>query len=731
MNAVAALIPVRHPWLERLAAEPERAVDSLLRGVAHLPGLQRASPSEALMALVGDLAPDAPEWPLLDSALLHWLQARRVAPDALLNRPGGVERFIRETGEALRAVWRLNPEGACTLPRCAAWLREQVFDLMRWADGFSLDATFDLGRALLTAAAHLQAGKELRFLWLRICDEAAQSRLRHRLDAALLGLATMPGGSAGGPSHDVIVGLARWASQMPQNDSAKSEVVREWRALKATFPRQPSFWRGEWQAILDDERIVPHPFTHWLRDADPALQTTQRAGPRRAPQLPKNITGQIAGMGREYKQDGLTQRLWHDMTVLLDHLERYADATGEAYYLVTSCTNIANIVMDRSPGQALTLARRALLWAPSDGHAWSVRVTVLNRLGHPDLAEAVLWEAIRRVPSNLAFYVDLAKVWIVRGGLAEAEALLRKANSVDQTDEYSHVELARVLWLDGRADAALVLLRDFLARNDSDVALYTLGSMLVAEGKPTEARAALEQYRRTYGSDHRAQTLQSLIAAGPAGQESGRNHLRQARHHDVSGPSVEWDGEAADRSLAAERGSLPRLQKISRVAQADLRFGLGEAGQPEALRLVDAALADDPADAYAQVVKGLALPEYGEAMRGRMGRFAGSLPVRLALSPGEVAAEHWQELARQFPEGRHLTHLVQLARGQADESTHAVLTAWCCEPTRWDNTWESYLKQTLQQHLHGDETHVDLASLAHDALTQAVDVGLDAAPLAA
>jgi tetratricopeptide (TPR) repeat protein len=327
--------------------------------------------------------------------------------------------------------------------------------------------------------------------------------------------------------------------------------------------------------------------------------------------------------------------------------------------------------------------------------------------------------------------VELAKVWIGRGGLAEAEALLRKAISLNQADEPSHVELARVLWLDGRPDEAVALLRDFLSRNDHDVALYTLGCLLVAEGKRPEAKAALEQYRRTYGSNHWAQTLQRLIAAGPAGQEEMRSHLRQPRHHEVSGPSVAWDGEAAERSLAAERGGLPRLQRISRVGQADLRFGLGEAGQPEALRLVDAALADDPADAYAQVVKGLALPEYREAMRGRTGRFVGSLPVRLALSPIDAAAEHWQELARQFPEGRHLTHLVQLARGQGDDSTPEALTAWCCEPTRWDNAWESYLKETLQHHLHGDETLVDLTTLAHDALTQAVDVGLDAAPLAA
>jgi hypothetical protein len=35
MNVGAVLTPVRHPWLARLAVDPERAVDSVLRGVAH------------------------------------------------------------------------------------------------------------------------------------------------------------------------------------------------------------------------------------------------------------------------------------------------------------------------------------------------------------------------------------------------------------------------------------------------------------------------------------------------------------------------------------------------------------------------------------------------------------------------------------------------------------------------------------------------------------------------
>lgn len=714
-----------HPWLDRLAADPERAVDTLLRGVAHLPGLQRASPSEALMALLGDLPPAASEWPLIDRALLEWLKARRADADGLLGRPGGAERFIRETGEAFRAAWRLE------LPASSDWVRAELLDLLRWADGFGLDATFDLGRSVLVAAAHLQQGSELRFLWFRACEEAAIPRLRHRLPAALLGLARTNGGPAGGPSHDLIVGLARWAARLPDSDHSRGDAVREWRALKAAFPRQPGFWRGEWEAILDDPRIGAHPFTGWLKDADPALKAPVTAGkPRRVPPLPKDIPGIIDGMRRKCREDGLSEKLWREMAALLDQVERYADATGESYYLVTSCTNIARIVMERAPGQALALTRRALLWSPSDGHAWSVRATALDRLGRPDLAEAVLWEAVRRIPSNPVLYNDLALVWIGRGALAEAEALLRKSAALDPSNGPTFVELARVLWLRGGAEEALSLLRDYLGRADDAVALYTLGCLLVAEGRGVQASEVLERYCHDHGSNHRVTMLERQIAAGAAGQEEMRVHLREPRRRGGAIQGISWDAEAAERALAAEQTDLPRLQRIGRVAQADLLFGLGPERHAEALSLVDNALVD-PADAYAQVVKGLAVPEHRLAMVGRAGRFAGSLPVRLALTPPAVGPDYWRDLLERFPEGQHLTRLVQLSRGQAGDSAIAALSAWCSEPTRWDNGWDAYLKATLRQHLDGAATPVDLDTLAHDALTQAVDVGLDAAPLAA
>jgi len=727
MNSTSVIVSrPRAPWLDRLLAEPARAVDTLLRGVAHLPGLQRASPSEALMALLGDLPMDADEWKLLDRELLSWLKARRRASEELLLRPGGAARFIRETSEAFRAAWRLS------LPESSNWVHSQVLDLLRWANNFSLDATFDLGKAILYAAANLQQGSEFRFLWLRICEEAAEPRLRQRLDASLLGLAKISNGTSGGPSHHLIIGLARWASQLPKNDNNKSEVVREWRALKAAFPRQPGFWRDQWEAIFSDDRISSHPFTNWLRESEPALQTSKSVRPRRSPVLPKDIKGTIHEMQNEYSVQGLTPALWQKMDALLAHLEHYADSTGESYYFVTSSVNIASIIMEQAPGHSLNLARRALLWSPSNGHAWSVRANALDHLGRVDLSEAVLWEALRRTPSNLALYVDLALILSEREEYSEAEILLRKAIAIDTNREDAPVisGLARILWLQGRADESLKLMHDLVEQVEDPLALRLYCRLLIAEGQGKKATEVLKKYIRFAGQDQIVEVLNRLIVAGKDGEEEMQDYLRNRNHFRLASNRPLLLIENTERTLALEENEYPRLEKISRVAKADLLFQLGDDCRDNALRLINEALAD-PSDAYAQVVKGLAVPEYRIEMIGRVGRFAGSLPVRLALTPDTVSEDYWRNLARHFPEGEYLVNLVQLARGEVNDELIASLAAWCDEPTRWDNGWDQYLKDTIRRKLNGAETSVDLSAIVHDALTQAVDVGMDALPLVA
>lgn len=717
----------RYPWLDRLMDDPDRAVDTVLRGVAYLPGLQRASPCEALLAIMGDLPADAPEVPVLDRALCRWLQVRRNADEAVLDRPGGLRVFIAETGEGFRAAWRLE------LPETSAWIRANLYDLLRWADGLSLDATFDLGTAVLTAAAHLQTNTWLRHLWFDVCERAAERRLRHRLTVGLNGLVRMPVEGAIQPSHDVIVGLARWAARLnPEVQGAKGEVAQEWRSLKATFPRLPTFWRKEWEAILD-ESTYNHPFLEWLKEADSALhQPTKSTTTRRTPLIPKNIPDLIREFGKTVDRRGLTTATWSPVKSLLDQIEHYADVTGESYFLVTSCTNIASIVLPHAPGHALSLTRRALVWAPSNGHAWSIRARALSVLNRDDLATAVLREGMRRAPSNPAFHVQLALGLADQGRGGEAEELLTKAIAIDPTNAHAHAELARLRWLHGRAQDAIDLLRAFGARATDSGPLYTLACLLIAEGRREEAAEAAGDYRQHIGEDHRLATLRRLLSAADHGQEEVRQHLMAPRRREEQDAiaAVPWDEGVRTAALAEEEAEQARLLRIGLVSEADsiLRSGI-EAQRGDALEMLENRIAEDGFDAYPQLVKVLAVPDYRHELEGRAARFAGSLPLQTALMPQDAPERRWDDLASRFPDGRPLISLARLNRGDTSSAVVDPLEKWTETPNRWDETWPKFLKEQVAMHLNGRSgSPLPLATLTHDALIQAVDVGWDAAP---
>lgn len=126
------------PWLAALQENPELALERLLTGSAHLASLQRSSPSQALVAMFGDLDRNSPEWRSLDQALEAWLRVRFSVNRTEVDRYRGVECFITEASEGLRVAWRL------ALPQCLSYLRRAIPNLMIWASDFVVSETHDL-----------------------------------------------------------------------------------------------------------------------------------------------------------------------------------------------------------------------------------------------------------------------------------------------------------------------------------------------------------------------------------------------------------------------------------------------------------------------------------------------------------------------------------------------------------------------------------------------------------
>lgn len=702
-----AQIPSRHPWFATFDTDPLSAVDAVLRGAAYVPPFQRATPAQKIEGLFGDLPADAKEWRQLDDAVRQWLSEARAHTDEAMVRSGGAASFIAEAGDALRLVWRLD------LKASANWIRDNLIDLRGWAEPLVLDdVAYDMPKALLAAIAQLQTSREWLRLWLDECRRAATPHLYHRIDTALSGLARMPPSpnAIAGLNHEVLVGLAIWGSALPVEDfKAKPAFLRRWRTIKASFPRSGEEWRKEWRDLFE-EPSFNHP-TQWLKDEEPALR--KPAAPRKEPILP-HCSSVIDRFEDEFNAEGLTKPLWGRMRTLIRQTENYAEITGISHYLVRSCTRIAKIIQDDSPGHAATLSRLALTWNRHDGHAWSVRARSLEKLDRPDLAEAALWEALRNAPQHPSIYLQLAMLLADQERLTEAEDLLRSALAVDPLHAQSLNELARVLWRNDKAPEALALLEG----HSDQVSYYSRGCLLLAEGQLDEAQGVVTQCRRSFAGDPRIDDLADRIARRAIAEQ--RERLRLPRSRAAARRSVAWD----EPCLEVEEAEAEALKRVRSLTVADRRFRLDDTeARRHALETVDAALAADPADGYAHVVKALAVPSYRPVIADRLEpRFANDLPLHLAVTTSTTPAATWDRLLTRFPQDSGLILLTRLGQGGGDDDGR--LADWMGSDTG-DDAWTPFVRATLRRHLEGESLPpaISPSMLAHDAILRRVEVG--------
>lgn len=659
--------------------------------------------------LFGDLPRDpAPSaWDRLDDALLAWLQALPGQTEALVERPGGVRRFITEAGEGFRAVHRLE------LPRCSAWLAAELPQVAAWAGRFVENSAFDLADVVMGAAANVQRGDGCRFWWLRACAEAANRRLRHRVDAALLGLASMPGAEPM-PRREVLLGLARWGEGMDgANDfRAEREFVRRVRQLKAAFPQPRDFWLSRWGDLTLSPQV-----RGWLEGVWPELKGGKAGRSDRVPKLPASVQETVKGLNDRWRRFSGSPLL-AEMDTLVALTERYALATGDSHFLVTSSGNLGRKVRDGAPGHVLAWMRRALLWSPSNEQAWSLRADCLARLGRRDEAEAVLWEARRRLPHDAPLRHQLAQMLTARAADAAAERLLREALERDAEHEHSHVDLARLLWRRDRGGEARDRLDGFARRRaairqDNPIVLYTLALLDLAAGR--DAAWACDRYRACFGDDQRMATLERLRAAGAAGvAEVRRQHL--AEPHAPAGRRLPCDDAA--HALDEEAAEAPLLRRAAWGAEADLLFGLGE--KQAARDCAGRALAADAGDALATVAMALGDDSFRHALRGRLHHFPGLLPVRLAALADRdcAAADDWLLLREDFTDPDEVALIALIRAGLAGGRPDETLERWAKGTARAGDAADAFLRTQVARNLGDDDA---LAPLAHDALLRATE----------
>ena len=714
MNAILNR-PYPHPWLEQFRADPALQLDELLRGLAWVPPYERATPSEILKRLFGTLNQDDADLSLLDVSLSGWLETRWRHWDAEKRETYGLPRFVTEFTDAMSVVWLLE------LPVSGAWLQTNYFELTRWAAPLRLSKFWDLPSALAQAAALTQHDQSLRLYWLRLCGDAALASRRVLIDAALTGLSNLPNAKGHGASPELIAGLARFGAGLDANQRNQTDFLRRWRSLKVRFPRTPNTWHKLWQGVLEDKRYQNKLFRQWLLENDGYLARSWTGGA--SVQIPHNIPDIIRNLSHRAKQDSQRPAVLDEATNLLNLLERYAEATSDAYFLVRSACNLGNEMVAWTPGHVLAWTRTALRWEPSNGQAWDMRGRALLRLDRSDLAEAVYWEAARRLPADPVVRVQLALLLQTQDRNTEARALFREAHALDAKDEVARVELAQLLYRTGRAEEAeTLLLRSVEELPNKPTVLYTLAYMLIAWNRPVEAAAKLQDYLRDFGRNHWTYTLDRLLADGAAGAESARQHLalRHPNEEDAVW-SIEADAAIAGCQTAAEQDGRESLQRSATAGRADLLFRLDQKNAAE--DALAGLLRDDDDDVYARVVWALHEPEQRPLLARRYREQLGILAPHLAAADTDASEALWMRLLEEFPERQQLIDFTRLLRHGPNESAMQRLGEWL-ETSEQEG--EAYLQDRLRLALSADEgidpQSPDLRNLLNAAIRREVEL---------
>ncbi|HYD31325.1 MAG TPA: hypothetical protein VEB64_10785 [Azospirillaceae bacterium] len=691
----------RHPWLERFVDAPPQELDDLLSGLADIAPFERASASDALVRLFGDCDPRGAERRLLDETLAAWLQSRRRA-SASWRREYGLPRFVTEYCEGLAAIWRLD------LPQSAAWLQASFLDLLRWAEPLFLSTAWDLPGHLTRAAALTQTDRRHRLPWYRLCADAVRPSQRHLLDPALLGLDNLPPEKAGQqrPNKELVNGLARWARELPEQPKEQGEFLRRWRAIKARYPRTASTWYGCWGGILEDKRNVDAPFRQWLLQNDPGLGR-KPARAEAPPEIPWDIPDQVKGM-RQRARKGLSKVLLDEMVQLLGTLERYANATGDAYYFVRSACSLGASIARQASGHALILARDALVWEPGNGHAWDLRGRALTHLGRADLAELVYWEAVRRVPSDPVVRNQLAILLQQRPDrVAEAEGLFREVMALGLHNAPSRVELARLMARQGRMGEAEDLLRRTMDDiPDHAITPYMLGLILIAAGRPEDAAAVCQLYIRRFRENGWSATLKRLIAAGEVGVAEARSRLGTLKSDEdeeivVADEVVALDAPKAAAGLAGEDAGQEELRRVGLVSEADFRLDLGGEAERQGRDALNRALSTDDGDnILAHVVLALHDEDHRRDLRAAVGEHPHSLPLQLAVTDVSTDAASWDRMVRIFPEQAVVIDLARVVRGESrDERSLGRLERWTVDAVPEKGSFEAFLQGHIKSRL--------------------------------
>ncbi|MFD1626517.1 hypothetical protein [Azospirillum griseum] len=617
-------IPPRpdHPWWADFEADPAAAFDGVIRSVAVPFPYSRGEPREALALLFGALSEQDALRAQLDQTLGDWIERRRHdEPDRRLSY--GLERYIQELSDALHLIHRLD------LRNSAERLRRGYFLYRGWFGALRLNDARDALGAFWTVLAHSQTDARFLSRWYALCEEAARARNPVDLSIGLLGLRQLPADGDPKPLDAALSGLARWGALLGEQDHARFR--RQWRALRALYPRGPQAWVDHVLPLLKGRN---EPFADWWRAE---LPKTKGGGARGGFAVNPPLA-RVQSLAERIGYEPI-ERVRPDIERLIDDQLHYAEATGVSHYVVRTACNIGTRVLADAPDLAYRLARIAVRWEPHNPFGWNLWSASLIGLGRDDLAELLMWDITRRFPDDAASRPALAELLGRTGRDAEAEALYRAT-----MDRFP----------------------------DNDVSRTAFITLLIRRSRLAEAERWLPDLRRL-----NTESANNLTAAL---NRAKRGEPPFAGHGSTTRASV---GNARDLDAEAVRGD-------GRAARAAFRLSMaadGAAGGDPWREAAEAELADllrdRPDHAAARLIQ-VRHAQAGAADRAaRWAALACAYPndygLRLDAARATADAAALAGLMEDFPRRAPVTRLARLQAGLGDAADAHQLTDWLAD----------------------------------------------------
>lgn len=490
MNALIS--PGEARWRQRFAEDSVAALDAALTGRVSLGRYDRARPAEALVRMLS-----VEEIALADPAMQAWLEQRLGKP---LPKDLSPKRYADALVEAFRAI-QLLP-----LPATRNWCADRHAELRAWLRGFCLGSSRDPEAALLVVLAHQQRDRRLLFMWREVIR---RGRPVEHVRLALMGLRLMPADDQGaverGLPRVLLRGLLDYGETLvKQGDKKGKPWLEELDFLAAVYPMSKEIWSRRFREVLQ-AREVAKDVHNWL---DSRFSTAKQAHqkPSKGVLTAPHVDDMEPLLLRMHKDFPGTRPA---LTALLDYHRRYAQDSGDSYYLVRAFCRLGDQLLSRDPLWARELAHEAARWEPSYSHAWSLLARALEAEGDWRRSEAVYWHARRRFPHDARRHTQLGHALLLHGQEALGEMVFRQATRLFPDNPVTWSELGHSLRVTGQYEQAVNVYKETQQGNfhRDHIIANALTDTLLDLNRPDDAEAALQWAEQVVPDDNKNQQI--------------------------------------------------------------------------------------------------------------------------------------------------------------------------------------------------------------------------------